>query len=102
MNKTILLIAAAALSATPAIGQNASTPANDAAANTTANAAMAAPGNEMVVDNGIVAAPVDMNAVAPPEEAAPTPAPTPVRKTFPWGVIGLVGLIGLLGRRRRD
>jgi hypothetical protein len=102
MKGTMIWIAAAALIATPAAAQN--EPADANATTVTTDNAVAA--NDAAAMNDMAAGPAtDINAeMAPPaEEAAPAPAPAPVKERgFPWGVIGLVGLVGLLGRRRGD
>ena len=100
MQRTMILIAAAALIATPAAAQDNATDANGAnvAVENTATA------NDAVAMNDMTAVP-DANMMAPvPAETAPVaaPAPPPAQRGFPWGVIGLVGLVGLLGRRRSD
>lgn len=100
MRRLILIIAATALGAAPAIAQNEAEPVANTDA--TATNAMA---NEVTVDTAVTndTAIPTTTAVPPPE--APTedaaPAPAPKSRSFPWGLLGLLGLIGLFRRRSR-
>ena len=96
MAKTLALVTATLLAASPAIAQNTTD---------TANAADVAATN--TVDTNATAA-TDLNATAFPEATTTetttetAPAPAPAEKGFPWGVLGLLGLLGLIPRMRRS
>lgn len=92
----LLMISGALVASSPAIAQNAAEPAaNETVENvTTTNEAV-----DMNLVNGAAPVATTEPAAPPPEETAP--APTPAKRSFPWGVLGLLGLVGLFGRRSR-
>jgi hypothetical protein len=90
-----LAITAAAFAASPALGQNNDTDANNTAATTIAAADNSATTAAPEAANAPEAAPVADTSAAP----APA-APVSGGSSFPWGVLGLLGLVGLLGSRK--
>lgn len=97
MRITTPIIAAALLTAAPAIAQNEPAPTNA----TDVNAVTATDAN-LAVPDANVAAPVDVN-LTPVDTVDNTVAPAPVEEKhgFPWGVLGLLGLLGFLPRARK-
>jgi len=92
-----LALCAAVFAASPAVGQNNDTDANNTVAATTNvfsdNAATTATPE---VANAPEAAPVAETTTTP----ATAPGPASGGSSFPWGVLGLLGLVGLLGSRK--
>jgi hypothetical protein len=94
-----VMIAVAALGASPAAAQNADQATNNAVA-----APAPADTNVAVVENTTTVATQETVAVPAPEATAADNAATQPaangNKRLPWGLLGLLGLIGLFGRRR--
>jgi hypothetical protein len=85
--------------ATPALAQNNTAPAANAAATNEAG-----PNNAMTSVPAGPTTPGGETTSLPPTESSPAArgaAPIVAQKTgFPWGVLGLLGLLGFWGRKR--
>jgi hypothetical protein len=96
MRITTPIIAAALLTAAPAIAQNEPAPTNASDIN-----AIAATDANLAAPDANAAAPANVEVAPLPVDNSIAPAPVEEKHGFPWGVLGLLGLLGFLPRARK-